>query len=313
MSCFNWHVLTRDEQALYDGVQAIDWSAHLGVDNTLAVDFTGVRSRIAHSRFAQQRIKDAVVDQLRDASGVRPSVDTDLPDVRINVHMMEASVTVAIDLSGESLHQRGYRREGRSAPLKENIAAAMLLRGDWPALAAEGGALIDPMCGSGTLLIEAAWMATDTAPGLLRTRFGFHHWRGHDDTLWKPLIDEALERQERGSQKPPTILGFDHDDGAVTASRDLKRRAIERLKQVLFAHHPHFFAMAVVGECLDDIAARMTKIAMNLCEHFGVLKCDLRNEFASSDIAATLGLEQVTLGTNYRALTETLKQIISHY
>ena len=214
-----------DEQALYRGVQGTDWSAHLGVDNTLAVDFTGVRARIAHSRFAQQRVKDAIVDQLRDASGARPSVDTDEPDVRVNVHMMESTVTVAIDLSGDSLHQRGYRREGRSAPLKENLAAAMLLRGDWPKLAAQGGALIDPMCGSGTLLIEAAWMATDTAPGLLRTRFGFHRWRGHDDALWKPLIDEALERQERGAEKPPTILGFDQDEEAVTVSRDHLRRA----------------------------------------------------------------------------------------
>ncbi|MEX0450166.1 bifunctional 23S rRNA (guanine(2069)-N(7))-methyltransferase RlmK/23S rRNA (guanine(2445)-N(2))-methyltransferase RlmL [Spiribacter sp. 221] len=213
-----------DEQALYDGVQGIDWSAHLGVENTLAVDFTGVRARIAHGRFAQQRVKDAVVDQLRDASGARPSVDTDQPDVRVNVHMMEAAVTVAIDLSGESLHQRGYRRQGRSAPLKENLAAAMLLRGDWPTLAAQGGALIDPMCGSGTLLIEAAWMATDTAPGLLRTRFGFHHWRGHDDALWKPLIDEALERQARGTENPPTIRGYDQDEAAVAASRDHLRR-----------------------------------------------------------------------------------------
>ena len=219
------HFEAQDEQALYTGVQGIDWSAHLGVENTLAVDFTGVRARIAHSRFAQQRVKDAIVDQLRDASGARPTVDTDQPDVRVNVHMMEAAVTVAIDLSGESLHQRGYRREGRRAPLKENVAAAMLLRGDWPALAAQGGALIDPMCGSGTLLIEAAWMATDTAPGLLRTRFGFHRWRGHDDALWKPLIDEALERQERGAEHPPTILGFDQDEEAVAASRDHLRRA----------------------------------------------------------------------------------------
>ncbi|KAF0280134.1 bifunctional 23S rRNA (guanine(2069)-N(7))-methyltransferase RlmK/23S rRNA (guanine(2445)-N(2))-methyltransferase RlmL [Spiribacter aquaticus] len=219
------HFEAQDEQALYTGVQGIDWSPHLGVENTLAVDFTGVRARIAHSRFAQQRVKDAVVDQLRDANGGRPSVDTDQPDVRVNVHMMEAAVTVAIDLSGESLHQRGYRREGRRAPLKENVAAAMLLRGDWPALAAQGGALIDPMCGSGTLLIEAAWMATDTAPGLLRTRFGFHHWRGHDDALWKPLIDEALERQERGAENPPTILGFDQDEEAVATTRDHLRRA----------------------------------------------------------------------------------------
>ncbi len=214
-----------DEQALYDGVRGIDWSAHLGPEHTLAVDFTGVRARITHSRFAEQRVKDAVVDQIREATGSRPSVDTDYPDLRINVHMLADAVTVAIDLSGESLHRRGYRREGRVAPLKENLAAAMLIRADWPELAAQGGAFVDPMCGSGTLLIEAAWMAGDTAPGLLRTRFGFHGWRGHDDAAWKILLDEALERQERGLEHIPEIAGYDQDEQAVAATAGHLRRA----------------------------------------------------------------------------------------
>ncbi len=214
-----------DEQALYDGVRGIDWSAHLCPEHTLAVDFTGVRARITHSRFAEQRVKDAVVDQIREATGSRPSVDTDYPDLRINVHMLADAVTVAIDLSGESLHRRGYRREGRVAPLKENLAAAMLIRADWPELAAQGGAFVDPMCGSGTLLIEAAWMAGDTAPGLLRTRFGFHGWRGHDDAAWKILLDEALERQERGLEHIPEIAGYDQDEQAVAATAGHLRRA----------------------------------------------------------------------------------------
>ncbi len=214
-----------DEQGLYAGVRAIDWSAHLGPEQTLAVDFTGVRARITHSRFAEQRVKDAVVDQIRDMTGSRPSVDTESPDLRINVHMLNDAVTVAIDLSGESLHRRGYRREGRIAPLKENLAAAMLLRADWPELSASGGAFVDPMCGSGTLLIEAAWMAGDSAPGLLRTRFGFHGWRGHDDAAWKSLLDEALERQDRGLACIPEIVGYDHDDQAVAATAGHLRRA----------------------------------------------------------------------------------------
>lgn len=214
-----------DEQALYEGVLNIDWSAHLGPENTLAVDFTGVRALITHSRFAEQRVKDAVVDQIRDMTGSRPSVDTEFPDLRINVHMLADAVTVAVDLSGESLHRRGYRHDGRIAPLKENLAAAMLLRADWPQLAAQGGAFVDPMCGSGTLLIEAAWMAGDSAPGLLRTRFGFHGWRGHDDPAWKVLLDEALERQERGLAGLPPIIGYDQDDEAVAASQSHLRRA----------------------------------------------------------------------------------------
>lgn len=214
-----------DDQALYRGVQSLDWSDHLGPENTLAVDFTGVRASISHSRFAEQRVKDAVVDQIREATGSRPSVDTESPDLRINVHMIADAVTVAIDLSGDSLHRRGYRRDGRVAPLKENLAAAMLMRGDWPELAASGGAFVDPMCGSGTLLIEAAWMAGDTAPGLLRTRFGFHGWRGHDDAAWKALLDEALERQERGLAQIPPIIGFDQDEQAVTVTESHLRRA----------------------------------------------------------------------------------------
>lgn len=214
-----------DEQALYDGVRGIDWSTHLGPENTLAVDFTGVRARITHSRFAEQRVKDAVVDQIRAATGARPSVDTEDPDLRIKVHMLAAAVTVAIDLSGQSLHRRGYRRDGGVAPLKENLAAAMLIRADWPQLAAAGGAFVDPMCGSGTLLIEAAWMAGDSAPGLLRTRFGFHGWRGHDDEAWKALLDAALERQERGLAQIPPIIGYDQDERAVSATEAHLRRA----------------------------------------------------------------------------------------
>ncbi|MGY6553128.1 MAG: bifunctional 23S rRNA (guanine(2069)-N(7))-methyltransferase RlmK/23S rRNA (guanine(2445)-N(2))-methyltransferase RlmL [Wenzhouxiangella sp.] len=214
-----------DDQALYLGVQTIDWSEHLGPEHTLAVDFTGVRATISHSRFAEQRVKDAVVDQIREATGSRPSVDTEYPDLRINVHMLADAVTVAVDLSGESLHRRGYRRDGRVAPLKENLAAAMLIRADWPELATAGGAFVDPMCGSGTLLIEAAWMAGDSAPGLLRTRFGFHGWRGHDDAAWKALLDEALERQERGLAQLPPIIGYDHDEQAISATESHVRRA----------------------------------------------------------------------------------------
>lgn len=204
-----------DDHGLYRGAGTIDWSAHLGPDNTLAVDFTGIKAAISHSRFAAQRVKDAVVDQMREISGGRPSVDVRQPDVRINVHMQRNQVTVAIDLSGESLHKRGYRETGVAAPLKENLAAAMLYRADWPEMAASGGAFTDPMCGSGTLAIEAAWMAADTAPGLLRTRFGFQHWRGHDDAAWKGLVDEALERQEAGLERLPPIVGLDHDRQAI--------------------------------------------------------------------------------------------------
>jgi len=219
-----------DDEALYAGVRKIDWADHLGPENTLAVDFTGVKAAIGHSRFAEQRVKDAVVDQLREATGQRPSVDTSAPDIRINLHMHTSQVGVALDLSGDSLHRRGYRAPGTAAPLKENLAAAILIRGDWPGLATAGGGFCDPMCGSATLAIEAAWMAGDSAPGLLRTRFGFQHWRGHDDTAWKELVDEALERQEAGLARIPPIVAFDHDAAEV-------RLALQNVQRAGLAEH----------------------------------------------------------------------------
>lgn len=215
-----------DADALYAGVRSnICWPDHLGPEATLAVDFTGMRSAVSHSRFAMQRVKDAVVDEMRERTGGRPSVDTEKPDLRINTHMAGTSVIVAVDLSGDSLHRRGYREPGTSAPLKENLAAAVLLRGGWPEVAVAGGGFVDPMCGSGTLAIEAAWIAGDTAPGLLRTRFGFMGWKGHDAAAWKGLVDEALERQEIGSARVPPVVAYDHDPQAVRQALANVRRA----------------------------------------------------------------------------------------
>ncbi|MDT8409382.1 MAG: bifunctional 23S rRNA (guanine(2069)-N(7))-methyltransferase RlmK/23S rRNA (guanine(2445)-N(2))-methyltransferase RlmL [Wenzhouxiangellaceae bacterium] len=221
-----------DDDALYRGVREINWDDHLGPDNTLAIDFTGIKAAISHSRFAEQRVKDAIVDQIRECCGDRPSVDTLEPDLRINVHMHRQQVTLAIDLSGDSLHRRGYRESGSMAPLKENLAASMLLRGDWPELAAAGGGFCDPMAGSCTIAIEAAWIAGDSAPGLLRTRFGFQRWRGHDVAAWKSLLDEALERQEAGLANIPPIVAYDHDPLAV-------RLALGNVQRAGLAGHVH--------------------------------------------------------------------------
>ncbi len=216
-----------DADALYHGVRTVDWSEHLGAEGTLAVDVTGVQAAIGHSRYAAQRVKDAVVDQFRESCGERPSVDTERPSIRINVHLLKTQATVALDLSGESLHRRGYREPGVAAPLKENLAAAVLMRAGWPQIAAAGGPLVDPMCGSGTLLIEAAWMAGDVAPGLLRTHYGFLGWKGHDDAVWKRLVDEALGRQEAGAGRVPAVVGYDREAAAVrTAVANVKRAGL---------------------------------------------------------------------------------------
>lgn len=204
--------------ALYAGVRSIPWARHLAPSGTLAVDANVGASALSHSRYAALKVKDAVVDQFREAVGVRPSVDVQRPDLRINLHLFRDQATVSVDLSGDSLHRRGYRRESVAAPLKENLAAAILVRAGWPSVAADGGVLLDPMCGSGTLPIEGALMAGDIAPGLTRPRFGFEGWLGHERELWSRLREEAQERREQGMQRIAPIYGYDADPAAVRAS-----------------------------------------------------------------------------------------------
>ncbi len=201
-----------DADALYEGVRAIDWSGHVAPDATIAIDATGSSGTLTHSGFAAQKVKDAIADQCRERSGVRPDVQPERPALRLNLRLHRGRATLSIDLSGEPLHRRGWRREQGEAPLKENLACAMLLRARWPEIHAQGGALFNPMCGSGTLLIEGAWMAADVAPGLQRDYFGFLGWRGHDQALWQRLRDEARERALTGLRGlRPCFLGSDHD------------------------------------------------------------------------------------------------------
>ncbi len=201
--------------ALYSGVRTIHWSDHIGRGRTIAVDCAVSHSRITHSHFAALKTKDAIVDQLREQIGVRPSVAVERPDVRVNVYLHEDRATVSVDLSGESLHRRDYRQAGGAAPLKENLAAAVLLLADWPRLARARAPLLDPLCGSGTLCIEAALMAADIAPGRARPYFGFLGWCGHQAALWERLLSEAMEREQCGAQALPIIRGTDAAAAAV--------------------------------------------------------------------------------------------------
>ena len=208
-----------DPDQLYAGVSAVDWSEHLTAENTLAVDCTLIQSKINHTRYAALRVKDAIVDQFRSRVGERPSVAVEQPDVRLNLHIIRDQATLSIDLSGDSLHRRGYRIDGVHAPLKENLAAAILIRAGWPEICESGGGLADPLCGSGTLPVEAGLLATDSAPGLLRHYFGFLGWQQHAADLWSGLIEEALQRQATGVEKKlAPIVGYDSDSRAVKAA-----------------------------------------------------------------------------------------------
>ncbi|PWK92675.1 bifunctional 23S rRNA (guanine(2069)-N(7))-methyltransferase RlmK/23S rRNA (guanine(2445)-N(2))-methyltransferase RlmL [Fulvimonas soli] len=217
-----------DDEALYAGVQAVDWGAHLAPHGTLAVDAHVAQSRLTHSQFVAQRAKDAVVDQFRQREGARPGVDTGEPDLRLNLRLKRDRATLSIDLAGAPLHRRGWRERQGEAPLKENLAAAMLLRARWPELYAGGGALLDPMCGSGTILIEAALMAADVAPGLRREYFGLLGWKGHDIALWRGLLDEANRRAEQGLRGlRACFFGSDADPRMVqTAKRNAQEAGV---------------------------------------------------------------------------------------
>jgi 23S rRNA (guanine2445-N2)-methyltransferase / 23S rRNA (guanine2069-N7)-methyltransferase len=207
-------VEVRSAAGLLESLRRMDWRAHLAPGATLACQCSGGNEIIRHTLYGSQLLKDAVCDGLRDSTGERPNIKPERPDVLLHLHVEGSTALVSVDFSGESLHRRGYRTEGGRAPLKENVAAAVLLRAGWPALAGNGGQLLDPMCGSGTFLIEAAAIAGDAAPALGREYFGFSGWRGHDAALWERLCGEARARRAARPARR-CIVGSDIDADAV--------------------------------------------------------------------------------------------------
>ncbi len=204
---------------LYEGAKAVPWEEHLSANGTLLVDFIGTNRTIRNSQFGALKIKDAIVDRMREIYGTRPSVAKRDPDLRLNARLSKGNLVLSLDLSGDSLHRRGYRVKQGAAPMKENLAAALLLRAGWPQIAAEGGALLDPMCGSGTLLIEAAMIAADSAPGIFRPSFGFERWLNHQSDVWMALREEAIERRRAGlAGSQVEIRGYDADLGVIRAA-----------------------------------------------------------------------------------------------
>ncbi len=216
----------RDAESLYEGVLEVDWFEHLEPSGSLAVEFSGNGSGIDNTHFGALKVKDAIVDKLRQADGTRPSVDKLNPDMRVHLRLDRGEAILSLDLSGHSLHQRGYRLQQGAAPLKENLAAAVLIRAGWPRIAAEGGALADPMCGVGTFLVEAAMIAADIAPNLSREQWGFSKWLGHVPALWKKLQGEAEQRAAEGMAKPPLwIRGYEADPRLIQPARNNIERA----------------------------------------------------------------------------------------
>jgi len=197
---------------LYAGVQAIEWKRFLRPEGSLAVDAHSNESKLDHTLFIAQRAKDAIVDALRTERGVRPAVDKEEPDLGVYIHLFRDRCTVLVDTSGASLHKRGWRKFQGRAPLAETLAAAVVMQSGWD----QRSPLVDPFCGSGTLLIEAALWANGVAPGLFRESFGFERWIGHDAAAWN-----ALKKETRGASSKPgkrILRGRDRDPSTVAGA-----------------------------------------------------------------------------------------------
>ena len=209
-------VNTHDD--LYHGVQAVDWSQHIQHDGSFAVDVHTAHREISNSHYATLKIKDAVVDQFKQALNQRPNVERNRPDIRLNAYIDKKNCTLYLDLSGEALHIRGYRQQSGAAPLKENLAAAVLLRAHWPQLAVENRPLLDPLCGSATLLVEAAYMAAGMAPGLLRDYFGFFRWKQHQPDTWEQLLADASALIDK--TRVPRLIGIEKSYKVACIARE---------------------------------------------------------------------------------------------
>ncbi|PAV49587.1 bifunctional 23S rRNA (guanine(2069)-N(7))-methyltransferase RlmK/23S rRNA (guanine(2445)-N(2))-methyltransferase RlmL [Pseudomonas sp. HAR-UPW-AIA-41] len=288
-----------DAESLYAAVHALDWSEHLAANGSLAVEFSGRGAGIDNSHFGALKVKDAIVDQLRARFGQRPDIDKVNPQVRVHAHLERGELVLSLDLSGHSLHQRGYRLQQGAAPLKENLAAAILIRAGWPERAARGEALSDPMCGVGTFLVEAGMMATDLAPNLKREQWGFSHWLGHVPALWKKLHDEARERAAVGLAKTPLwIRGYEADPRLIQPARNNIERAgladwvkIYQGELATFAPRPDQGQTGLVvcnppyGERLGDEAS-----LLYLYQHLGER---LRQQCAGWDAAVFTGAPEL--------------------
>lgn len=211
------HFKAQSAEDMYEEVRKIDWSKYIGEGKTFSVDSVVYSNEFRNSRFVTYKVKDAIVDQFREETGKRPNISVTNPDIRLNIHIAEFDATLSLDSSGESLHRRGYRQESVAAPLNEVLAAGMILMTGW-----KGDTdLIDPMCGSGTIAIEAALIARNISPGVFRKEFAFEKWPDFDQDLFNEIYnDDSREREFEHH-----IYGYDIDMKAVNTARINARAA----------------------------------------------------------------------------------------
>ncbi|MCB1624753.1 MAG: bifunctional 23S rRNA (guanine(2069)-N(7))-methyltransferase RlmK/23S rRNA (guanine(2445)-N(2))-methyltransferase RlmL [Pseudomonadales bacterium] len=302
-----------DEAQFYARAREIPWTEHVDPTGTLACDFSGRHPTITHTGFGALRLKDAICDRLREATGARPNVTAERPSVRVHAHANGRRIVVSIDLSGEGLHRRGYRTEAGEAPLRENLAAGLLVRAGWPAYCEHGVEFLDPMCGAGTLVIEAALIAAHRAPGMRRDYFGFLGWRGHDPELWQRVREAAAARERplrgvvRGCDADPHVL----DVARANAARAGFQHAVTFEPAALSAARPAGSAAGFLatnppyGVRLEDrqrAAQLMRELGATLRTHFDGWRAAVLA--GSADLGLELGIRAERVHTIWNGALE---------
>jgi putative N6-adenine-specific DNA methylase len=221
-----------NELGLYKGIQGIDWSKYINANRTFVIDTTVHSDNFKHSQFVSQKCKDAIVDQFRAKTGERPSIDKDFPDIRINVHIDRDQCSIALDTSGASLHHRGYRTATNIAPINEVLAAGMLLLSGWDGQ----GDFLDPMCGSGTILAEAAMIACNIPANINRKEFAFEKWNDWDNELFDQIVNSLMKKVKEFHY---TIIGYDKAPSAVMKAKDNIKNA--NLEEYITISEENFF------------------------------------------------------------------------
>ncbi len=222
----------RDENELYKAIYRMDWSEYLSVDTTFAIDTTVKSDNFTHSLYVSQKVKDAIVDKFRETEGKRPSVDVKHPDLRINIHLHKDRCNVSLDSSGRSLHQRGYRIATNIAPINEVLAAGLLLLSGWDGQCD----FLDPMCGSGTMLTEAAMIACNIPVNINRKEFAFEKWDDFDEELFDKIVESQLRKTREFHHR---IIGYDKAPSAIRKAKENIENA--NLEDYISVERKNFF------------------------------------------------------------------------
>jgi 23S rRNA (guanine2445-N2)-methyltransferase / 23S rRNA (guanine2069-N7)-methyltransferase len=274
------------EAEFYAAAMSFDWQAHIDPARSIACEFTGSHPTITHAHFGALRLKDGICDRLRADTGSRPDVEVGRPAVRIVAHAHRQRITLSLDMAGEGLHRRGYRTEAGEAPLRENLAAGVLLRARWDEAAARGAEFLDPLCGAGTLVIEGAMIAARRAPGYARDYFGFLGWRQHDAALWQRLRSDAQTAAIDTVES--VIRGSDSDQRAIaTSMANAQRAGVDAL--VRFEHRAVETARPLTATpgliCTNPPYGERLGDASGAAAVYAALGRTLREHFAGWDAA----------------------------